>query len=137
MKLMEEKPDFVYQFSNGRATSTKELTTQEATDLIKHLSKYDPCDKMRKKVFALAYEAGIIWGDTLEDKKMNAAKLNMFLRERGTIKKDLSKMKSEELVKVVSQFQQMIKHNEFAKAGKATKNMLAELSIPIGKRANK
>lgn len=137
MKLMEQKADFVYQFSNGRVVSTKELTTQEATELIKHLSKYDPCDRMRKKVFALAYEAGIIWGETLDDKKMNAAKLNMFLRDRGTVKKDLSKMKSEELIKVVSQFQQIIKHNEFTKAGKATKNMLAELSIPMEKRAIK
>lgn len=137
MKLMEQKVDFIYQFSNGRVTSTKELTNQEATDLIKHLSKYDPCDKMRKKVFALAYEAGIIWGETLEDKKMNAAKLNMFLRDRGTVKKDLSKIKSEELIKVVSQFQQIIKHNEFTMAGKATKNMLAELSILMEKRTSK
>ncbi len=83
LNLMDSKNELVARFSNGRTVSTKEMTLTEASDLIKALAQYDPCDKMRRTVFALAYEAGIIWGDTLEDKKMNTIKLNQFLLTRG------------------------------------------------------
>ena len=107
LNLLEQKADLVFEFTNFRATSTKDMTQAQAAELIRHLSKYDPLDKMRKKVFALAYEAGIIYGDSPEDKKINAAKLNLFLKDRGTVKKELSKMSKEELVATVSQFKQI------------------------------
>jgi hypothetical protein len=135
LKLQESKADFVSQFSNGRATSTKDLSMQEAGTMLKFLSQFDPCDKMRRKVFALAYESGIIYGHTPEDKKMNDVKLNNFLKERGAVKKGLNKMNKGELVKTVNQFEQIIKHNELNKAGKTTKNLLAELNIKTSKKS--
>jgi hypothetical protein len=134
LKILDQKPDLVLQFTDYRTMSSKEMTKDEATELIRHLSKYDSCDKMRKKVFALAYEAGIIYGDSWEDKKMNAAKLNLFLQDRGTVKKELGKMSKEELVKTVSQFEQIVKHNEGATASKITKSVLSELNIPVHKK---
>lgn len=131
LKILDQKADLVLQFTGYRSISSKEMTKDEATELIRHLSKYDSCDKMRKKVFALAYEAGIIYGDSWEDKKMNAAKLNLFLQERGTVRKELSKMTKEELVKTVSQFEQIVKHNEGTAASKTVKNVLNELNIPV------
>lgn len=127
--LMDSKVEFVYNVSGGRATSTKDLTMDEARRLIEHLAKFDGNDKMRKKVFALAYEAGIIWGDTPEDKKMNAAKLDKFLKERGAVKKSLNALNKEELIKVVSQFAQVKKHTDYSNAGKAAKSVLNELGI--------
>jgi hypothetical protein len=127
--LMDEKVNFVYTASNGRATSSKDLTVMEAKSIIEHLSRYDGNDRMRKKIFALAYEAGIIYGDSPADKKMNAAKLDSFLKERGTIKKSLNQLSKDELIKTVNQFEQIKKHADENKAGRATKNVLAELGI--------
>lgn len=123
------KEVMILGFSNGRASSSKDLTLAEATAIILHLKKIDPNERMRRKVFALAYDAGIIWGDTPEDRKMNAAKLNVFLLKGGTVKKELNAMSHDELVKVVSQFQQIVKHTGETKANKATKTLLAELNI--------
>ncbi|MEJ7821972.1 MAG: hypothetical protein WKF85_06600 [Chitinophagaceae bacterium] len=131
LHLIDQKQHIISSFTNGRETSSKEMTLNEATQLIKHLAASDPCEKMRKKVFALAYNAGIIWGDTWEDKKMNAAKLNQFLLYRGAIKKELSRMNKNELVKVVTQFEYIIQHKGQTEANKATKFLLKELSIPV------
>ena len=129
--LNNEKQNLVYSISKGRTVSSKELTLAEAKLLIESLVTDDPNERMRKKVFALAYEAGIIWGDTFEDKKMNAAKLNLFLQERGTVKKLLNKMTSAELTKVVTQFSQMLKRIQETAAKKATKNLLDEMQIEV------
>ncbi len=133
MNIIELKKDLVSQFSNGRVTSTKDMEINEARALLNYLSQYDPLDGMRRKVFSLAYDAGIIYGDSPEDKRMNSAKLNMFLTQRGAVKKELNKMDKAELVKTVGQFQQIVKHNEFTKTGKVTKNLLDELNIPTSK----
>jgi len=133
LKLQESKGDIISEFSNGRATSTKDLSMQEATQMLRYLSKFDPCDKMRRKIFALAYEADFIYGYTPEDKKMNEIKLNQFLIAKGAIRKNLNKMNKDELIKTVNQFEQIIKHNQLTNASKTTKNLLAELNI---KRSN-
>ncbi len=131
--LMAQKATLVNTASNGRATSSKDLYIHEARWLLEYLATYDGNDKMRKKVFALAYEAGIIWGDTPEDKKMNAAKLDMFLKERGTVRKSLNQLTKDELIKVVNQFEQIKKHTTQTQANKATKSMLDELGITTAK----
>ena len=132
--IMEDKADLVSQFTNGRETSSKKLTFNEAKSILQHLSRFDPCDKMRKKVFSLAYEAEIIYGDTQADKKINAAKLNMFLLHSGTVKKELNKMSKDELKKVVNQFYMIIKHKEESKVNKNTTEMLSGLGISTAKK---
>lgn len=127
--VMEDKKELVLQFTNGREESSRKLTMEEAKNLLSHLSQYDPLDRMRRKVFALAYSADIIWGDSKENRQINIAKLNMFLREKGTVKKDLNKMNKVELIKVIGQFEQIKKHKQESKASKETKNMLGELGI--------
>ncbi|MEO6456542.1 MAG: hypothetical protein ABIN97_20870 [Ginsengibacter sp.] len=131
LNLIEDKANIVNQFTNGRATSSKEMTLDEAKELIRHLSTHNPNERMRKKVFALAYVAGIIWGDTPEDKKMNGIKLDQFLKARGAVKKEINRMTKNELVKVVTQFEQIVKNREQTKANKATRSLLEELSIPV------
>lgn len=129
--LRDHKESIVYQFSNGRETSTKGLTITEASKMLKYLSAFDPCDKMRRKVFALAYEAGIIYGETPEDKKMNEVKLNQFLNKKGAVKKNINKMNKPELIKTVNLFESILKHNENSKAASITKKMLTELNMQI------
>ncbi len=133
LDLINNKASIIYSFTNGRETSSKGMTLNEATQLIKHLAASDPCEKMRKKIFALAYHAGIIWGDTPEDKKMNSVKLNQFLLYRGAVKKEINRMNKNELVKVVTQFEYIIQHKGQTEANKATKFLLKELSIPVEK----
>lgn len=137
----DDKEAIVSGFSNGRATSSKDLFFKEAIEMIKHLKASDPTERMRRKIFALAYEAGIIYDDEPGDKQINPAKINLFLKERGTVKKELNKMTSAELVKVVSQFQQIVKHsketNANKAANKAAQSLLEELNITVTKTRQK
>ena len=64
---------------------------------------------------------------------MNAVKLNLFLKSKGAIKKAIDNMNNAELVKTVSQFEMMIKHNHQTEANKSTKSLLEELNIPLEK----
>jgi hypothetical protein len=130
----DDKMIMVSGFSEGRVTSSKDLFFNEALAMIKHLKEFDLNDKMRKKTFSLAYEAGIIWGDSWEEKKMNAIALDKFILEKGTVKKKLNAMNKAELIKVVSQFQQIVKHMCETKANKITSSLLNELNIKIEKR---
>ena len=75
--LKEEKAAIISNLTDGRSQSSKELSASEARHLIEWLCKTDPNDAMKKKVFDLAYEIGMIWGDTSEDKKMNAAAVSL------------------------------------------------------------
>lgn len=127
--LIDEKKAIVSHYSNGRTESSRELTMSEASALISALAANDGNDRMRRKVIALAYDAGIIYGDTPEDKKMNTVKLNQFLQRSGTVKKELNKLTYTELVKTVSQFQQIVKHKEESEAAKQTRSLLSELNI--------
>lgn len=127
--LIDDKKEIVSHYSKGRTESSRELTIAEAGALISALAGNDGNDRMRRKVFALAYEAGIIYGDTPEDKKMNAIKLNQFLLKSGTVKKELNKLTYTELVKTVSQFNQIVRHSNESSAAKQTRSLLNELNI--------
>lgn len=131
--LTESKRDIIVQFSNGRTESSKELYFEEAKSLIIRLSEHSPNERIKSLIFSLAYQAGIIYGSTGEDKKINAAKLNIFLRERGTVKKELNAMSYLELVKTHRQFEAIAKNSRASKdkkeAGNAVKMLLDELNI--------
>jgi hypothetical protein len=134
MGRMEYKSDMVHSLTDGRATSTKDLTTNEAKAFIGYLAQFDGNDKMRKKVIALAYETEIIYGQTAEDKLMNYAKLDQFLITRGAVKKKLNLLTRDELVKVCSQMEAMLKNTKQSKFNKYLKNTLSELNISTSKK---
>lgn len=129
--MMEQKRQLVWEASNGRTTTSKDLTHEEVTVLMNFLEELLGLDKMRRKIFALAYQAGIIYGDSPEDKKMNVAKLNQFLSDRGAVKKPLNKMDKSELLKVVNQFASIVKHNTEADHNKNVKSLLNELNLKV------
>ena len=125
--MIDEKRFIVYQLTEGRTQSTKDLTYDEAASLIKSLSDYVPAERQKSLIFSLAYKAGLICGDTPEDKRMNTAKLNAFLVERGAVKKPLNEMTYDELVLTHRQFEGMLKNVKAAKAKKAFNNEFKSL----------
>jgi hypothetical protein len=133
--LIDNKAQIVYDLTCGRTDSTKKLTIDEARRLITSLAAYDPKERQKGMIFSLAYQAGIIWGDTPDDKKINAVKLNMFLTERGTVKKELNQMTRDELVKTHRQLEAIVKNNAKSMDRKAAdsgvKNLLNELNITV------
>jgi len=58
-------------------------------------------------IWKIAWEMGIIYGNTEDDYQMNKAKLNKFCRERGTVKKNLNEMILPEMQKTHRQFEAM------------------------------
>lgn len=102
--LMADKKQIVANFSNNRTQSSRELSFDEAKRLITSLSEHSPMERIKSIIFSLAYKSGIIYGTGIDDKKINAAKLNLFLKERGTIKKELNQMNYTELVRTHRQF---------------------------------
>ena len=110
--LMDEKKTMVYSISDGRTESTKELTCREAKRLIAFLM--DENAEIKKKmentyssIWGLAWNMEIIYGETNDDFEMNKAKLNIFCRQRGTVKKNLTAMNLIELQKIHRQFEAM------------------------------
>ncbi len=127
LKLVEQKKEILLNYTHNRTDSTAGLTFDEARDLIQDLATHEPNERMRKMVFSFAYRAGIIWGESDTDKKINRAKLNIFLRERGTVKKDIEKQTLEELKKSLAQFSAMVGNNQKTKDNKEAKKMTNEL----------
>lgn len=116
----EDKQGIISTLTKGRATSTKDITIEEAKILINYLmGKTDhkkeayqaECRDIVKQIYHLSYEVGMSYGDTPEDKLMNCAKINKFCRERGTVKKNITEMNLMELKKTKKQFEAMLQSN--------------------------
>lgn len=112
--LMDEKKTMVHSISQGRVESTKDLTFTEAKRFIDFLMTDNKEMNDKKKIiyraiWNIAWRMGIIYGESEDDYLMNRAKLNMFCRQRGTIKKNLSDMNLIELKQTHRQFEAMIK----------------------------
>ena len=139
--LIDDKKSIVMSYSNDRTDSTKELFASEAKRLITVLSEYDPQERMKTLIFSLAYQEGIIYGASGEDKKINAAKLNLFLKERGSVKKELNAMSYPELIKVHRQFEAIVKSVKKSRDNKnaeqAVTHLLTELNISTSQQSER
>lgn len=133
----EDKVSTIGQLTGGRATSTKDITFEEATRLINHLmGKSEPQKAAKRKesqeearnvvrcIYRIACDTGMCYGDTPEDKLMNCAKINKFCRERGTVKKNITEMSLAELRKTRKQFEAMLQNNLDSAVKKLVKNTL-------------
>jgi len=114
--LIGQKETMVNSVSRGRTQSTKELTFDEARELIIFLSEKGDESENKRKIFKAVWKLdrkmGIIYGNTDEDYQMNRAKLNMFCRQRGSVKKNIPEMNLIELRKIHRQFEAMYKKYE-------------------------
>lgn len=99
--LMDQKESLVFAFTNGRSRSSKELTYQEAGELITHLKNIDSRHKMRRKIIKLAHEIG--W--KLADNKIDMAAIDSWCTTYGFGKKKLNDYSVAELPKLVTQFE--------------------------------
>lgn len=120
----EDRHELISTLTHNRTSSTKDLTSKEATYLINYLNgKISPksvqeqqeyqeqCKNEVATIYRLSYTVGMSYGDTWEDKMMNIAKINRFCRERGTVKKNITEMTLPELKKTRKQFEAMLNNN--------------------------
>jgi hypothetical protein len=110
--LREEKARIISEASACRTCSTKELTFEEAKQLINFLNtrKELPNAKMMRKLFAMAHETGMIHkAVVVTPEKMkeqnNYKHLHDWVNKYGYLKKPLNDYNYLELPKLVSQFE--------------------------------
>lgn len=125
---MEQKASLVNQFTNGRTTSSRDMSQAECLALIKALKgetpktvekpspkskSNDKANRMRRKIIAMMVH-GLGW--TYND-------IDAFCKKSGHIKKDkLNDYDSKELVKLVGQFE-LVHKDQQAKLHDATRNV--------------
>ena len=116
----ESKKRMILSLTDKRTISVKNLTFEEAKYLISYLDKKSgefktdlmrQCRKEVASIYHISYLIGMCYGDTEDDKLMNIAKINMFCRERGTVKKNISEMNLTELKKTKRQFEAILDKN--------------------------
>lgn len=130
-RLPEDVVDsLIYQFSGGRSTSRKSLTFNEATELISELSKTDPARRMRNKVFALCHDLGWLYRDMHE---LNALIIDRFLARHGAVKKPLRYCNPKELVKIVTQLEEVQRRGQAQKIKAELDEILDGLGIAKAK----
>src|SRR5690606_14473880 len=121
--------------TDGRTNSSRELYYDEAKELINKLSTYDPRESHITAIKRLAFDAGIVYGNTATDWKINIAILNRFLMDRGCVKKELNKINLDELVKVHRQFEAIVNNNRISRDNKMaktkTEQLLNELHLSV------
>ena len=109
-KLAAHKEDIIAGASNGRTTSTKELTMAEANGLIEALQKQypyqpptDPLHKMRGRILSICHTLG--WYK--QGRKLDYDRINKFCEKN--LKKRLDKLEKAELQKMIYIFEQVEK----------------------------
>ena len=117
------KQQLVYDFTNGRETSTKEMEDHECDRLIVHLNgvarqmvqvvpvppprfENTKSNVMRRKIISICHEMG--WKKP--DNKIDMARVNAFCIERGHQHKELDKYLEKELPMLITQFELMLQH---------------------------
>jgi hypothetical protein len=116
----EVKEDLVYQFTNGKAKSSSEMSKEECQSLINHLNHLkretrlapsgqktfsSPEDRMRKKILSICHEMN--WKK--DDGRIDMNRVNDFCEKRGKYKKKLDAHTSEELRILITQFEKVLK----------------------------
>ena len=109
------RQDLAYQYSQGQSSSTKDLTQQQAQQLINHLNHLaknvttntavPQGDKMRKKILSICHEMN--FADATG--KLNMANVNAHCIKVGYLHKPLNAYTTTELPYLVTQYEQILK----------------------------
>lgn len=109
IKGFTTKQQLVRLYTNGRTGTTTEMTQKEAQDLIEFLKRqgHSPSksDTMRKKIIHFAHL--MEW--KLPDGRADMKRINEWCIKSGQFHKPLNSHTFEELPRLVSQFEQMLK----------------------------
>lgn len=106
----EQKQYLVEQYTEGRATSTKDMSATECQALIDHLAKVamdtnaDRANVMRRKAFAIAHELG--WED--DQGKVDREHFDAWLLKYGYLHKGINEYSHNELPKLLTQMEQLL-----------------------------
>lgn len=112
----ETLQELVFSYSNGRTKSSKAMTMVECQALINHLdvikkdkvqapfSNSNSSQRMRRKVMSICHEMN--W---TTDGKLDWKRVNEFMFKSSYLKKALNSYTEQELPKLVSQFEQLLK----------------------------
>lgn len=115
----DARHDLIHAFTEGRTSSTKELTFDEARRMLNRLLGNDKVNNTAYKeaeaksllraIYHLSFSISFLnFGfdnETEEDRLMNFAKINKFTRERGAFRKNVTQMTIEELGLTKKQFE--------------------------------
>jgi hypothetical protein len=134
--MQQAKPYLVESFTNGRTSSTKDMTQYEAIELVRHLkamlaNKQQPntspkpmaqaikaaikpdaerANNMRKKIIALAHQMGWSAYHPVSGRKVaDMAHINEWCTKYGYLHKPLNDYTLAELPKLVTQFDNLYK----------------------------
>lgn len=112
----ETLQELVFGYSAGRTKSSKAMTMVECQALINHLDvikkdKYsapvnnnDASQRMRRKIMSICHEMN--W---TADGKLDWKRINGFMLNSSYLKKAINAYSEQELPKLVSQFEQLLK----------------------------
>lgn len=107
----EQKAYLVEQFTEGRSSSSRDMSTTECQALIDHLAKVatdtnaDRANVMRRKAFAIAHELG--WED--ETGNVDRARFDAWMLKYSYLHKAINQYSLNELPKLLSQMERMLK----------------------------
>jgi hypothetical protein len=106
------KAALVFSFTNGRSESSRDMTEQEAKELVYYLENIttadDPANRMRKKIISMAREMG--WElRTTTGKVADMQRIRNWVLKYGSLKKPLNDYTINELPRLVTQFEQVYK----------------------------
>lgn len=108
--------EYVLKYSNNRTGSSKQLTMTECQALINELdiikkninntpvSNSNASQRMRRKIMSICHEMN--WK---KDGKLDWGRINDFMFKSSYLKKGLNSYAADELPKLVSQFEQLLK----------------------------
>lgn len=118
----DDRHDFISQYTDGRTASTKELTFNEARNLLEQLNgkrnkqRQEEAKAVCRSIYALSLRISFLnkdyGNDTSEEFEMNKAKINVFCRTRTKSRKNLTVMTLEELKDVKKQMEAIARKEE-------------------------
>lgn len=118
----DDRHDFITQYTNGRVSSTKDLTMHEARNLLEQLNgenkkkRQEESKALCRSIYSLSMRISFLNKDypaeTEEDRQMNFAKINIFCRQRTKFRKNLTVMTMEELKEVKKQMEAIARKEE-------------------------
>lgn len=133
--IAHRKREIITQYTNGRVSQARHLTPDEATYLIEQLKAISPRENLKSEIYELAHQAGIIWGDSVEDEKMNMVVLRDYIKQKGVVKKHINDMSEGELQKVHRQFMTIVRNRntslKHVEAKKITDALLKEMQLTV------
>lgn len=111
----DDRHDFVSQYTEGRTTSSRDLTMSEAIQLLKSFDARSrevnqaETRKLLSAIYHLSFKISFLnqgfSSETEEDKQMNYAKINRFTRTRSKCRKAVNEMNLIELRDTKKQFE--------------------------------